>query len=277
VKNEVFSSREPTMSETKSAQECWRTGDLAGAIAAATREVQSRPGDAAPRTFLFELLCFAGQWDRAEKQLDALAVQDATQASAFELYKLLIKAERARLAFFDQGQPPKFLLDAPDYVRLHLAAAECLGRERGADALALLEQSWEARPELAGELNGAAFTGLRDADDLLAPVLEAYLPGSYLWVPWEHVKELSSDPPAAPRDLLWLPARLTLTDGNTLACYLPALYVRSAAQADDRVKLGRLTEWHEPAAGPVTGLGQHTLAAGESMVGLLECRSLRIT
>jgi type VI secretion system protein ImpE len=37
-----------------------------------TRQVKAHPADASHRTFLFELLCFAGEWDGAENQLDAI-------------------------------------------------------------------------------------------------------------------------------------------------------------------------------------------------------------
>jgi hypothetical protein len=43
------------------------------AIQALGAEVRDNPTDVQRRTFLFELLCFAGAYDRADKQLDILA------------------------------------------------------------------------------------------------------------------------------------------------------------------------------------------------------------
>ena len=54
------------------AAELYKSGQLAEAIAAAGDEVKRHPADAARRGFLAELLCFAGDFDRADKQLDAI-------------------------------------------------------------------------------------------------------------------------------------------------------------------------------------------------------------
>ncbi len=51
-------------------------GNLDGAVEAALSAVKSSPTDAAARTFLFELSCYAGNWERAEKQLEVIGHQD---------------------------------------------------------------------------------------------------------------------------------------------------------------------------------------------------------
>jgi type VI secretion system protein ImpE len=51
----------------------YRAGQLKPAITALGEELKKQPLDAKRRTMLFELLCFAGEYDRAEKQLDMLA------------------------------------------------------------------------------------------------------------------------------------------------------------------------------------------------------------
>ena len=66
--------------------------------------------------------------------------------------------------------------------------------------------------------------------------------GKYYWVPLEQVESLAANAPAAPRDLLWLPAHLSLRDGPEGDVFLPALYPGSHEHADDAVKLaGRPT------------------------------------
>ena len=47
-------------------------GNLSAAVDSALKLVKTNPTDATARTFLFELSCFAGDWDRAEKQLDVI-------------------------------------------------------------------------------------------------------------------------------------------------------------------------------------------------------------
>ena len=55
------------------ATELYKAGKLSEAIQAIGAEVRENPTDVRRRTFLFELLCFAGEFDRAEKHLIVLA------------------------------------------------------------------------------------------------------------------------------------------------------------------------------------------------------------
>ena len=55
------------------AKQLFAAGKVQEAIAALGAHLRDHPTDSVQRTFLFELLCFAGQYDRAEKQLGVLA------------------------------------------------------------------------------------------------------------------------------------------------------------------------------------------------------------
>jgi type VI secretion system protein ImpE len=98
------------------AKQCFEAGNLAGAIEAVTAEVKARPTDTVRRTFLFELLCFAGEFDRAQKQLDAVGQVDSQSEWAVQVYTNILHAERARRRLFRDGLRPEFLLDPPAYV-----------------------------------------------------------------------------------------------------------------------------------------------------------------
>ena len=54
------------------AQELFKAGKLAEAISALNENLRKNPSDNKSRTFLFELLCFAGEYERVDKQLDLL-------------------------------------------------------------------------------------------------------------------------------------------------------------------------------------------------------------
>lgn len=54
-------------------KELFQAGRLADAIQALGAELRENPTDPRRRTFLFELLCFAGEYERAEKHLDVLS------------------------------------------------------------------------------------------------------------------------------------------------------------------------------------------------------------
>ena len=84
-------------------------GNLTGAVEAALRLVKTNPTNQAARTFLFELSCFSGDWERAEKQLDVIGHQDAKAMIGSLIYRQNFTAERNRLKLFSDGLKPEFL------------------------------------------------------------------------------------------------------------------------------------------------------------------------
>ena len=256
------------------AKKLFEAGNLSGAIAAATQEVKSKPTDAPRRAFLFELLCFAGELERAGKQLDAIGQQDTLAEPAVQVYRNVLHAEQLRRRLYSDGLKPEFLLDPPDYIRLHIEAVNRLRENKPADARALLEQSEEKRPALNGRLNDTPFEELRDCDDLLAPVLELIMLRDYIWVPWEQIREFEMEAPERPRDLLWAPARISLTSGAQHRGYVPVLYSGSHQDARDQIRLGRLTDWKIAEDGPTLGVGQRLFLAGEEGRPILEVRKI---
>ena len=49
---------------------------LSAAISELNQDIKRHPTDARLRTFLFELLCFAGDYERAQRQLDVIGHQN---------------------------------------------------------------------------------------------------------------------------------------------------------------------------------------------------------
>ncbi len=218
-------------------------GKLGEAIEELTREVKAHPADAARRTFLFEVLCFAGEWDRAEKQLDAIAHQNLKAEVGVQVYRNNLKAERDRRKLYSDGLQPHFLSEPPAYVDLHVAAINRLREGNLAEARATLDRAEEQRPALSGTFNGTPFEDFRDWDDILGPVLELILNGQYTWLPFEQIKHMEISAPKTMRDLMWASARLESTDGTVGEVYVPTLYAGSHESQNDQVRLGRMTDW----------------------------------
>jgi type VI secretion system protein ImpE len=224
-------------------QELFRAGNLKGAIQALGVEVRDNPADVRRRTFLFELLCFAGEFERAEKHLNILADANADAAVGALLYRSALRAERQRLAFFE---------------------AEQYNSEDASNPVT-------SRP---GTLNGERFETIEDADARVGARLEAFLAGEYVWLPWEHLGSVTMEAPRTLRDLLW--PTLYITGGKALEgkelgeALAPALSPFSFKQERDSVKLGRETEW----SGDIP-YGQKMLVLdGERIVPFLEIRTL---
>lgn len=255
-------------------EELFRAGDLKGALAAQTEAVRAKPADAGRRTFLFELLAFAGELDRAEKQLEALATQTSDAEWAVQVYRNILHAERIRRRVFAEGLAPQFLLDPPAYMGHYLQACAHLSRGDYAACRQQLDQGEQQRPPLRAIINGQAWDDVRDGDDLLAPVLELIIQRDYIWLPLEQIRALQVLQPERARDLIWAAVRLELADGSHRSGYTPVLYPGSHMLEDDRLRLGKLTDWRTLESGITLGMGSHTLLAGEGMVGLLDCREV---
>lgn len=254
------------------AGELFQAGKIDEAIQAVTAEIKATPTATQSRTLLFELLCFAGNLDRAEKQLDIIGQQDAQADWAVQVYQNILAAERNRRRLFSDGLSPDFLLDPPAYISLHLEAVSRLREGRDADAAELLFRSQELRPVVAGQIDGQTVDEFRDCDDLFAPVLELIILRDYVWVPFEQIREFELSAPERPRDLIWAPVRLLLTNGVPQRGYVPVLYYGSHEADDDQLRLGRLTDWRGAEHGPMRGIGQRVFLAGEEARAILDIR-----
>lgn len=253
----------------------YKEGKLQDAINAQIQAVKAAPAEHAKRLFLFELLVFAGDLERARRQLAPINYNDPEVETALLGYRQLLDAEEARRKVFTEGVPPKFLIkDIPEHVKLRLEALNQLRAGHQAEAAQTLLKATEATPAVKGKLNDKPFDDLRDCDDLLGPIVEVMAKGSYFWVPLETVESIAMNAPRFPRDLIWVPARLDSKQGESGEMFLPALYPGSHAEADDQVKLGRVTDWKAAENGPVLGVGSKLFMAGEDSVGILEWRSL---
>lgn len=223
----------------------YKAGQLNAAITALGDELRKQPLDAKRRTFLFELLCFAGEYDRAVKQLDILADSSKEAAAGSLLYRSALHAERTRQDMFAKGELP-------------------LG-------------SGLASP--SGSMNGSPFEALTDGDPRIGANLEVFIAGSYTWVPFAYVESLTVAKPVKLRDLLWTPAVLQATPSFRLQdlgeVLLPAIAPLSWKHSDDSVRLGRATVWEDDSQQEAVPLGQKVFLAGDEEQPFLELRSLK--
>ncbi len=248
-----------------------RTGDIAGALAAATAAVKAAPTDADARWLMAEMLLLTGDAERADRMLDAAALHEPNPA-VLEFRKLL-RAEVLRTQVLRDGRAPKYQGDdatpaqqAALRSRMLLRLADVEGSRAAAAEIETL------RAPAPGRLEGAdgssvAFDDLRDADDLLAAEIEVLTTaGDHLLVPVSRIRSLAFDAPRRTRDLVWRRCEIDLKDGTEGVVYLPALYVGAAVETEAALLLGRATEWTAPGDGPVRGRGQRMLLVGEQVL-----------
>ena len=245
-------------------------GNLTAAIQELTREVKAAPADPRLRTALFELLAFAGEWSRAEKQIAAAAAADPASQLAAQMYRSVLAAEGERARVFAAEARPAFLRPPPAYVEAHLAALQAVRQGRLAEARGLLDSAEDERPAMPGRAGDRTFADLRDFDDFCGPFLEMVFKGRYTWFPLEQARRIQISPPRKLRDLLWPGAQIEADDGTRGDVFLFALYSGSPSRADDLIRLGRMTDWKSLADDLTVGAGQRSFLVDDDAVGLFE-------
>lgn len=249
----------------------YRAGGLRGALDAQLQAVKAAPADNGKRLFLFELCAFAGDWDRARRQIDAVTYPDPELAAAVATYRKLIDAEDARAKLFRDGVMPQFLTSPPEWVYPRLEAVKWMIDGNTARAAEAIAASDAAAGSVAATINGTEYSEVRDCDDCFGPILEVMAHGDYYWLPMAQIESLSALPPKFPRDLVWFPAKLSVKDGPSGDVFLPVLYPGSHASEDDQLRLGRRTDWLGE-GGPVRGIGLRQLLVGDDALPLPELR-----
>ncbi|MGD0487609.1 MAG: type VI secretion system accessory protein TagJ [Syntrophorhabdales bacterium] len=249
-------------------------GKLMEARAQLTGEVKAAPSDAAKRVLLFQVLAFLGEWEKAERHLDMVVSLNPTSETGVQVYMNTIHAEKERREVMAGKRRPGFVTGAPSYLDLYLAAWNELKKGKPEEAARMYKRVEAQRRPVSGSVDGKRFDGFLDTDAFLSCFLEVIVHDRYIWISFDSIRELSVDPPKTLFDLLWIPARLMTWEGVSLHCYIPVLYVDSSAQADERIKLGRMTEWL-PLGGPFyKGVGRRVFQAGEDDIPLLELREV---
>jgi type VI secretion system protein ImpE len=228
-------------------QELYRAGRLTDAIKALSAELRDNPTDVRRRTFLFELLCFAGEYERADKQLEVLAQSGPPSEMGVLVYRSALYAERQRQDLFERGEFPS----------------------RGDDE----------QPNRGGTVNGKSFEFFSDADPRIGAKLEIFAAGNYLLLPLEHVASIEIPPPQRLRDLIWTPATVRTTPsfkGSELGeVMLPVLAPFSWRHPDEAVRLGRMTVWEKPVGHEYqVPFGQKMWMVDDDDISFLELRAL---
>ncbi len=256
------------------AKDHFKAGRLLEARELLIEEVKSTPADIDKRTFLFQVLVFCGELNKAERHLDIIVAQDPNRETGVQVFKNLIRWENERMEIFKHHNRPSFLPRSPLYIETFYEGLEKLRTKKVDEAKEILGRVETQLPELLGTLNGKNFIGFRNTDIFVSLFLEAFTQEGYICIPFETIKELSVTSPKTLFDLLWVSACLTTWDGIVMNCYLPVLYSGSFNHKDERVRLGRVTDW-EPLDGQFSkGSGQIVFQVGEEEIPILEIREV---
>ena len=259
------------MNEAKTLLEA---GNLKGATEAALAFVKSNPTNPSARIFLFELSIFAGDWERAKRQLDVIGHQDTTAMIGSKILEQCVLAEGKRADFFAKGAKPEFLATPPDYVYGILTANNLVREGNLTKAREILDQVDEQRPDFPCKVNGANGADFRDYNDLTSGVLEVIIKDSYVWVPFEQIEKITFFEPKSLRDRFWRQASLETDNGTNGEVFIPALYNDSWRSGDDAVRLGKAADWRELGEDIYIGEGTKLFAVGGEPKSMFDLQTI---
>lgn len=232
-------------------------GKIDDARALLIDRIKKSPADHQSRSLLFQVMLLCGEWDKALRQLEIAATQQEPSGMNVPVYQHLIQAEKERALVAAMQQRPTFFPDVPEYSEDFFQALELLKNKDVEKAAAVFGRIEAALPAVQGTINGEAFTGFRDTDTTLAYFIEAIEYERYLWVPITNIRELVVTEPKTLIDLIWAQGRITTWEGLTMGCFFPTRYPDSFASGDDRIRLGRLTQWQSLGGPYAKATGQH--------------------
>jgi type VI secretion system protein ImpE len=254
-----------------------QAGQLEEGLSALQAEIRSKPEDTRLRIFLFQLNCVLGRLDKALTQLQVIASLNAETMLLAQVFRPVIACELLRREVFEGKRTPLIFGEPMEWMGSLIQASAFTARGEFAAADESRAAAFEAAPASSGTINGEAFEWIADADSRLGPVLEAIIEGKYYWVPFCRIQKIQTEEPSDMRDLVWMPAQLTWTNGGSAPGHLPVRYPGTEVSGDDRLRLARKTEWRQPSDGTSLGLGQRMLATDAKEYPLLACRSIEVT
>jgi type VI secretion system protein ImpE len=257
-----------------SAEQLLREGRLDEALAKLKDQIRNSPENPKYRIFLFQMLAVDGLWDRALTQLNTAAELDTAALGMAQMYRTALECEALRSQVFAGQRMPLIFGEPENWIALLVQALGHLVRGELDQAAALREQAYDQAPATSGTVDGQSFEWIADADSRLGPILEAIVNGRYYWIPFHRIQSIVVEAPVDLRDVVWLPAHFTWSNGGELVGLIPSRYPGSEHSDEPAIRLARKTVWQQAGEAAAIGLGQRMLATDGGELALLDVRRI---
>jgi len=222
------------------------TATIGETLAEVTRQIQASPADADLRAAFVQLLCLAGNWSRAQTQLQSWLALSPQAQPTVNLLQQAIAGEQQREAVLRGDAAPVLPGSAWTWCDTLLAALKADAAGEVARGQALRAEALDLAAANPGTITQqdqpTAFSWLMDGDSRFGPVCEVINQGRYYWLPFAAIREMQFQAPASVTDLVWRHTRIQLIDGSEQVCQIPARYPLRA-ETDERFLRASATEW----------------------------------
>jgi type VI secretion system protein ImpE len=272
-----------------------RAGDLDAALRELKNEIRAAPADPKRRAFLWQLCLINGDWERANQQLDVLVELDKSLELMGRVWRKLPGAEMIRAAVFAGKVRPVVFGEPDESIAKYVKALQCTVASDEAAAMELRRLALEASTDIAAAIDlhpapsADPAKGLRtanadwilDLDPRMGPMIEAFVEGSYYWIPLARIKQWTIEPTSNLRDLVWTSCHFWWTNGGENAAFVPARYPGSERDPRASVRLGKETVFTDGGGKDLDApLGRRILRAGAGdevqEISLLDVRAVRV-
>ena len=238
--------------------------------------IKKAPADSKLRIFLFQLLSVNGDWEKALTQLNLVGDIGPDCMLLAQIFRPLIQCEALREEVFSGKRSPLIFGEPQEWIGLLVHANSLLAAGNRKEAREVLNRALEDAPAVSGSINEHDFEWIADADSRLGPVLEAVIDGKYYWVPFNRVSRISISRPTDLRDLVWISASFTWSNGGESSGMIPVRYAESEKSGDSSIRLARRTDWQDVGEEFFLGQGQRLFATDRGEYPLLETLMIKL-
>ena len=256
------------------AEELIKNAQVKEALLSLSESIRDKPSDVSLRTFLFQLLCIDGQFQRAHKQLGLIQELDPITMAMSKTYQHVIQCETLRQAIFSADKTPLVFGEPPHWVALLIEALRLENNNQQLEAEKIRQNAYQDIPPTQGMINGESFEWLADADSRIGPLMEGFINGHYFWIPLQCIAKIKLSEPEDLRDLIWLPCEFHWVNGGGATGFIPACYPNSCDDEDPLIQMGRKTHWAPIAEQSFMGKGQKMLVTDQNDYPLFDVREI---
>ena len=237
-----------------------REGKLSDALAWCATQLQDEPLNFDIRGVYSELLCINGELDKADKQLDFMVQKKPELAVGAVNLRHLIRAQQARLDFYQGKAIPKLFHDADEMDRIFLEMHVALLESDNDKAADLAKKMEELRAQTSQEDTAV----IRDLDDSLSPYLEVLgTNGEFYLANFNEIEMLKVEPIESFLENIWLRVEIIIKDGPSGTAHLPLVYANSTTDIE---KLGQVSDWEELGDELTIGKGMKMLFVNDEAI-----------
>lgn len=250
------------------------SGTISDSLESLKEKIRKEPARPELRTYLFQLLCVIGEYQRAMTQLKIAADMDEENKLMAQACGPLLNCEVLRQEIFNGRHSPLVFGEPEEWMGLMVQALILDGKKEHESAKRIREKALGLAEPIQGSINAAPFEWLADADSRLGPVLEIIIEGRYYLSAMSNIKKIEIAEPSDLRDVIWLPVSVVWKNNGQSVGFIPTRYQGSVEAKEDEVLLGRKTLWKEVYKDVFFGQGQRMLATERQDYPIMDVREI---